>query len=372
MSEYQYYEFQAIDRPLGEADREALRELSSRAKITATSFANEYNFGDFRGDPEKLMERWFDLHVYFAQWGSRRLMIRWPARLIDRLRLADFIGEVDAATLRQAGANLILDVSRGELESDEWGEDGTGFMAALAPLRADVLAGDLRLFYLLWLMAVEEDVFEADALEPMPGIGPLTASLEAFASFFAIDPDLVAAAAESSAGLAEISSDTALQTIAEMKDGEKNALLMRLFDGDPYAGPELRLKVHERQNPPAAAPARTVGELRSRAEEIGIANERAEAEREVAEEQRKAEEAAKIRRVRLDSVAKRGASVWREVEAEIEVRNAKGYAKAVELLGDLRSIADDSGGMPDFQVRLRAIRERHSTKRTFIERLTDL
>src|ERR1700733_14715769 len=110
MSEYQYYEFQAIDRPLDEADREALRALSSRAKITATSFANGYNFGDFRGDPAKLMEHWFDLHVYYGQWGSPRLMIRWPARLIDRLRLADFIRGVNAATLRQAGANLILDV----------------------------------------------------------------------------------------------------------------------------------------------------------------------------------------------------------------------------------------------------------------------
>jgi hypothetical protein len=29
-------------------------------------------------------------------------MIRWPARMINRLRLADFISEVDAATLRQA------------------------------------------------------------------------------------------------------------------------------------------------------------------------------------------------------------------------------------------------------------------------------
>jgi hypothetical protein len=373
MSEYQYYEFQAIDRPLDEADREALRALSSRAKITATGFANEYNFGDFRGDPAILMERWFDLHLYFAQWGSRRLMIRWPVRPIDRLRLADFIREVDAATLRQAGANLILDVSRDELESDEWEEDGTGVLAALAPLRADVLAGDLRLFYLLWLMAVEEDVFEADALEPMPGIGPLTASLQAFASFFDIDPDLVAAAAESSAGLAEISSDAALYTVAQMTDHEKNALLVRLFGGDPLVGAELRSKVRERQNAEVVAtPARTVGELRARAEEIRIASERAEAEREAAEEKRKAEEAEKIRRARVDSISKRGASVWPEVEAVIELRNAKGYEKAVELLRDLRTLADDRGGMQDFQARLLAIRERHSTKRTFIERLTDL
>ena len=69
---------------------------------------------------------------------------------------------------------------------------------------------------------------------------------------------------------------------------------------------------------------------------------------------------------------RKGTGVWREVEAEIELRNAKGYAKAKELLRDLRSLADERGGMQDFQVRLRAIRERHSTKRNFIERLTDI
>jgi hypothetical protein len=41
MSEYQYYEFQAIDRPLSRQDREVLRSLSSRARITATSFVNK-------------------------------------------------------------------------------------------------------------------------------------------------------------------------------------------------------------------------------------------------------------------------------------------------------------------------------------------
>ena len=48
MSEYRYYEVQAIDRPLGEADMEALRILSTRARITATGFTNHYKWGDFR------------------------------------------------------------------------------------------------------------------------------------------------------------------------------------------------------------------------------------------------------------------------------------------------------------------------------------
>lgn len=54
MSECQYYEFQAIDRPLDATDREALRALSTRARITATSFTNSYEWGNFKGDPAKL------------------------------------------------------------------------------------------------------------------------------------------------------------------------------------------------------------------------------------------------------------------------------------------------------------------------------
>src|SRR5713226_614769 len=107
MSEYQYYEFQAIDRPLSEADRQALRDLSTRARITATSFTNSYEWGDFKGDPAKLMEHWFDLHLYMANWGSRRLMIRLPKRLVDRDRLDAFIGKADCATIRVVGENLI-------------------------------------------------------------------------------------------------------------------------------------------------------------------------------------------------------------------------------------------------------------------------
>jgi hypothetical protein len=108
MSEYQYYEFQAIDRPRSEADRQALRDLSTRARITATSFTNSYEWGDFKGDPAQLMERWFDLHLYLANWGSRRLMIRLPKRLIDRHLLGAFLGEVDCAELRSRGQHPFI------------------------------------------------------------------------------------------------------------------------------------------------------------------------------------------------------------------------------------------------------------------------
>ena len=55
MSEYQYYEFQAVDRPLSKADMAELRALTSRATITPNLLRNVYNFGDFGGNPAKLL-----------------------------------------------------------------------------------------------------------------------------------------------------------------------------------------------------------------------------------------------------------------------------------------------------------------------------
>ncbi|RJF97650.1 hypothetical protein D3871_03265 [Noviherbaspirillum saxi] len=44
MSEYQYYKFVAIDRPLTRNEVVECRSRSSRATITATRFVNEYNW----------------------------------------------------------------------------------------------------------------------------------------------------------------------------------------------------------------------------------------------------------------------------------------------------------------------------------------
>ena len=51
MSEYQYYEFHAIDRALSERGRRELRACSTRATITSTRFVNHYEWGDLKGDP---------------------------------------------------------------------------------------------------------------------------------------------------------------------------------------------------------------------------------------------------------------------------------------------------------------------------------
>ena len=76
MSEYQYYEFQAIDRPLSGKEMNRLRAYSTRARITTTSFVNEYEWGNFRGDADRWMERYFD--AFTEHRGTRGAI---PARV---------------------------------------------------------------------------------------------------------------------------------------------------------------------------------------------------------------------------------------------------------------------------------------------------
>jgi len=192
MSEYQYYEFLAIDRPLNRSAQEQLRSISSRAAITASSFINHYEWGDFKGDPQKFMERWFDLHLYLTNWGTRRLMLRVPKRCLDPEDLDPFLGTVeDAVEVSIAGDNVIVSIAFDELDLEYDGESDSNRLRTLVPLRAQLISGDLRLFHLVWLTGVQHELTEDDEIEPLPGIGPLTVALESFVEFFIIDPDLV-------------------------------------------------------------------------------------------------------------------------------------------------------------------------------------
>lgn len=369
----QYYEFRAIDRPLSANDVKALRALSTRARITNTSFTNSYQWGDFKGDPDELMERWFDLHLYLASWGTRCLMIRLPRRLIDQDQVDAFLMDDDTARAWTNGDNLILSIAIDADDLDDEWDDGTGWLAELAPLRTALLEGDLRVLYLVWLMAVAADAVAPDETEPLPGLGPLTADLEAFANFFYIDRDLIAAATERGArpGVRPSAADAA-PVIAAMTDAEKTGILRRLFEGDAVAASELRKLVHARLPAAASQPARTVRELRARADEFRQTREQAETAKALAEQQRQEQAAERARRKRLAETEQRGEQVWAEIEAEIQKRNVKGYEGALVLLGDLKALAEDKGMVDAFAQRVADLRRRHDQKYTFVERLRRL
>lgn len=379
MSEYQYYEFQAVDRALSKEDRAELRRISSRAQITATSFTNHYEWGDLKANPGNMVKRWFDLHLYLANWGSRRFMIKLPKKFIDRDRFADFLPGIDEVAIYDSGDNTIFDVDIAEMPEDsyEW-DDGSGWLAALAPLRTDLLSGDLRVLYLAWLIGVQWEIVPGNEMEPLPGIGQMNGGLEAFAGFFRIDPDLLQAASESGAvsETPELSAETFRASLEAMPDEEKTSWLYRLVQGDPRVAAEVKSRVEKSlsssEDSNAKSGLRTVSELRARASEIRKARKDAEArQREVRrlETERREEEE---RRARLRDLRLRGEEVWRDIEKEISRKNVSAYDCAVALISDLRTIAEEDGASDAFSSRLDSLRSRHSRKGRFLERLDSL
>lgn len=377
MSEYQYYEFQAIDRPLDAGAQQALRNLSTRARITATSFTNSYEWGDFKGDPDTLMDNWFDLYLYVANWGSHRLIIRVPKRFVDQKTIAALLVDVETATARVTGDNLILDISADEVDMGGDFDDGSGWLAALAPLRADLMRGDLRCLYLLWLTAVADGVFEADEPEPLPGIGPLTGALKSLTDFIGLDQYLVAAAAERTAeSLAAATTKAAIKdTVAALSDADKTAFLLRVIEGDPHVAIDLQLSVQKRSMANAKAPptaARTVAELKRRARELGRESSQAFADAKEKSRLDGIEAEQQAQRSRMIALAARGERVWTDIETEIDRRSAQGYDRAARMLTDLKALATTRGGAADFTRRLMRLREAHARKREFVKRLSGL
>ena len=286
MSEYQYYEFLALDRPLTDKQRAELRSLSTRAEITATRFVNEYHWGDLRGDPRKMVERYFDAFLYLANWGTRQLMFRLPRGVLDE-ETAGLYCYTDAASVAWTAGHLIVSLYADRDPDDYWEEPG-GQLAAMIQARSELAAGDLRLLYLGWLLAVQsDDVDDEDIEPPVPaGLGDLSVPLQAIADFVQIDKDLIAVAAAGSpaiqpsagltrriASLPAVEKDTLLARVAAGEGAQVQALLLRRFRAAGSSG--------------SAAPARTAAQLWQAAGERKAAREKAE------EQRRRGEEAAR-------------------------------------------------------------------------------
>ena len=158
MSEYQYYEFAALDYALDRRQQSELRAISTRALITPTGFVNTYDWGDLKADPRRLVERYFDAFLYLSNWGTHRLMLRLPAALLDADVAAQYcVG--DSATAWTSGEHLIVDLvaedEDGAFEEDWAYGGGEGRLSSIVPVRADLAAGDRRLLYLAWLLCVQ-------------------------------------------------------------------------------------------------------------------------------------------------------------------------------------------------------------------------
>ena len=376
MSEYQYYEFRAVDRPLDERELRVLRSLSTRAEISPTSFVNTYNWGDFQGDPGTLMEKCFDAFVYLANWGTRRLAFRLPRTLLGSKSLSAYC-RGESLRSRRAGEFVVVDFFR-EKEPGYW-EEGEGWMDSLIGLRADLACGDDRCLYLGWLLSVQSEELDEDDIEPPvpPGLKSLSRSLEEFVDFMDLDVDLLeVAVSQSEPAATPPTRDEMAAWLQTMASEEKDALLVAAaLDFKLQTGVEVlrRFEASRRVCPDSKAQTkrRTVAELLAAADKRSEERLRQIEEQKVAEEARKEREVAEARALYLDQLAECQEATWKKVNALIETKLAGKYELAVGLVRDLRDLAERRNEQAAFQSAVERLREVHAAKRSLIRRISN-
>ena len=132
-------------------------------------------------------------------------------------------------------------------------------------------------------------------------------------------------------------------------------LLRRYRDEHPAEPPEVE--------------ARTAGQLIEAADQV-----RAERLRRIVEEQertriRRERAAVQARQRHLDELAVDEPGAWRQVATLIDITRPREYDVAVQLLVDLRELADRDGRATSFRQQLAELRARHARKPSLLERL---
>jgi hypothetical protein len=342
MSEYQYVAFRAVDRPVNETNLDYMRRQSTRAEITPWSFENEYHYGDFRGDPIQMLRRGYDIHLHYANFGVRKLLIRLPRGLAETLSFESYLEEGSLEFLKDeqdSGGILCIDPAYEPGDLEELWEIGA-FLDRLIPLRAEILDGDLRPLYLAHLAVVcdcEHDPEEAREAPIPAGLGTLSDAQCALAELYGVSDELLAAAAEKSPPMPlaiDLNADR-MKWIRAQPEATKNAWLAALL-AEPGSAARAEILANyrtDRGTPswPTAQPTRTVAQLEATATEI--ANESLK---------KAAETAARERAKRLADMATEPEATLHETQRLVAEHTAEAYSRIADLLADLREALSGS------------------------------
>ncbi len=372
MSEYQYYEFRTIDKPLTEEQKEEVASLSSRGHVTSNNAVFVYNYGDFRGDVNRLMSDYFDIMLYVTNWGTRRLMFRIPCSLIDIKEVVPFCIS-DDITFRSSDNEkyIILDLNYYDEEFADWVE-GEGQLEGLTDLREELIHGDFRSLYLTWLKAAEKawetEEIDEDVLEPpVPdGLKNLSHAQKAYATFWDIDEAMIAVAAQQSCDMQD-EKIKAEKYLDKLPEKDKYDFLVRLSRGEKNLSILLNRRLHEfaeekqPDNKKNTIKRRTISSL------IEIADEWRRMKK---EEKRKKDEL--LRQKQLELLAKTKTQVLNTMYSLIEDKNSSAYDKAVALLKDLHDLAQYQGDLPAFRKIIVKIQSNYPTRTALLRRMRDL
>jgi hypothetical protein len=375
VSEYQYYEFVAVEGPISDEGLHYAQTCSSRAEVSRFRWQNVYHFGSFHGKVETLLNH-YDAHFYTANWGTTRLGLAFPAGSLALDAIQPYLrgGEQyeDTLSIQEMENRFIVWWERNE--EGGWGStEGEGALDDLIGIREELLRGDYRALFLAWLADFEPDEWldpqdGAVVLPPIPeGLSRLSQAQTALIEHFPVDDDALTVAA----GLSETSAPDRIPiaTVVErLPVPEMRALLARVAEGD---GARVMSELNRLTNPaPAIRDVPTLSCTDFAAQVVKVREKRRKSEAKAAAAKRKQEEEA--RRQRLASVMQQADAIWTGLDPLMDQKVAGAYDQVATQLKELRDAHEQAGEGARFRQKLTAFRERYARRTAILRRLAEL
>jgi hypothetical protein len=375
MSEYQDYEFAAIDGPISDEGLRYARSCSSRANVSRVRWQNTYHFGDFGGSVDNLL-KYYDAHFYIANWGTVRLGLAFPKGAIASEVFQPYLrgGEryEDTLTVNEIGNRCIVWWERNEEGGWGW-TGGEGLIDELIGVREELLRGDYRALFLGWLADFDPDEWRdpgdgAVVMPPIPaGLDHLSPALAGLIKQFPVDRDaLVVAAGLSQAGTPDRIPIAAV--LERLSVSEMRALLARVAEG---GGSGVMTELNRLTYPRTQLPVRQAmrcTDFAAKTIELRENRRKREAKAAAATQQREAE----LRKQHLASVMQRADTLWSGLDPLMDQKTASAYDQAAAQLQELREAYTQAGDVGDFQQKLTGFRRRYSNRPAMLRRIAKL
>jgi hypothetical protein len=337
MSEYQFYEFKSIDKPLTQIEKDEIGSWSSRTNASNTGAIFTYSYSDFPKDTLKVIEKYFDAMFYISNWGTKQLIFKLPNSLVDVNKLKQYCSE--GLNIIEKPDFILVNFCIDEEEGGGNWIEGEGWLSSLSQLREDIISGDYRCLYLIWLKINTEYLLndwgnvEPESTEPnVPAnLQTLNGALMDFVDIFEIDNDAITIASENSFDTSDENSKDYSEVISKLSDNEKNDILKRLLQNEPLLSIKFRklLKnITDKDKVYDTKKSRTIGELAKAISKLK--------EQRIKEEKRKQEEK---RLEELKKIENEEDFLWDRVDLLIYEKNTKSYDEAIKLLKDLKKLA---------------------------------
>jgi len=368
MSEYQYYEFVALDGPVSDEGMQYARGCSTRAEVSRYRWRNEYNWGNFHGDPIKLLQ-YYDAHVYLTNWATFVFAIGVPSDGIDTGKIGPYLWDMQWAS----GLRLTRNANRTVISwervdeggwCDCWDEESP--LDALAGIREEILRGDMRALFIGWLAGLDSDE-PPEAIPPIvPGMADLTTPQQELVERLQVDRDCLAAAAALSPDMQSMT-ECADELIHELPPEEARHYLRRVAHGE---GTQVMNELKRRAAVGCESTAARCGVETFFSKLSDLRETRLRRESEEREARQRAEEAARKRH--LTAVMEHADRTWSELDSLMKTKKSAAYDDIAAILKELAAAYVHEARESEFRTKISTFQSKWSNRPAMMRRIEAL